>query len=162
MLCYVASKPAVWVDQSIQPGSYCWILGLFTWGGVLTSLRNPQMPWGSGSQEVNGDECRLVQSTLSFVTDRGSSLSLGIFLGEGLLLFSQGSEMRIKRKAYERRVGMPGSHPHSLLPCDRAQVTDSKPQTLHLTNEGNASLSYPTGLGWGPNESKYVKIPGKL
>ena len=82
------------------------------------------MPQGSGSQQVNGDECRLVQSHLSFVTDRGPSLSLGVFLGEGLLLFSQGSEMRMKRKAYEPRVGMPGSHPRSLLPCDRAQVTD--------------------------------------
>ena len=56
-----ALQPHLWVDQSTQPGSYCWIPILFTWG-VLTSLRNPQMPRGRRHQQVNGDKRHLVQS----------------------------------------------------------------------------------------------------
>lgn len=63
--------------------------------------------------------------------------------------------MRTKRKAYESRVETPGSHPCSLPPRDLAQVLDSKPQTLSLTNEDHACLSSLTGLWGGPDESKY-------
>lgn len=155
-------QPHLWVDQSTQPGSYCWIPSLFTWG-VLPSLRNPQMPRGRRHQQVNGDKRCLVQSHLSLLLEGDLSLSWGIFLGEGLLWFPQVSGMKTKRRhknlEWECRLTSPLFAALWLCPS----LALSLRYFIWQINEGNAffCLSYPTGLGWGSDESKYVKIPGK-
>ena len=126
-------QPHLWVDQSTQPGSYCWIPSLFTWG-VLPSLRNPQMPRGRRHQQVNGDKRRLVQSHLSLLLEGDLSLSWGIFLGEGLLWFPQVSGMKTKRRHKNLRVGVQAHFP-ALCCLVTVPLDGSKPQILHLTNK---------------------------
>lgn len=59
---------------------YCWIHNLFTWG-VLTSLRNPQMPRGRRHQQVNGDKSVILSRVTlhpSFLPEGDLSLLWGL------------------------------------------------------------------------------------
>lgn len=107
-------------------------------------------------------EYLLVQGQLSFITDRGPGLGLGILLLECLLspVILQDSEMRKEKHMTlegEHQVHVPNSSLPVILPPSRTRGV----YTLHLANEGSGCLSYPEGLGCGPNESKYMQILGK-